>query len=120
MYDSKKLDMIMHVALTNFFTEAKQSLKISLARFDKNNDGHLALYRIAQVAHDIFDFSIELEMGKWEFFWFKRKYKCGKYVSRASIGEIDCYKFIDHIESANKMPGAFADVYLAYYYKRKD
>ena len=120
MYESKKLDTIMHVALTNFFSESKQSLKISLARFDPKEEGHLALFHIARIAHDLFNVSIELEMSRWDFFRFKRKYKCGSYTSRATIGEIDCYKFIHHIEEANKMPGAFEDIYLAYYYKRKD
>lgn len=120
MYDTKKLDMIMHVALTNFFTEGKGEKTVSLAKFDPSDPAHLALFRIAQNTHYLFGFNIKLEMSKWRLFWFNRKYKCKEYVSRASVGEIDCYKFINHIEQANEMPGAFADIYEAYYYKRKD
>ena len=109
----KNYDKFINIALTNLFTLGKNNQTLNFYNYQKNNDGHLAILHIANIARDVFNFQVKI---KTSFFtYIKLKYKYFSWLKRTKTDEIDIEQFIQFIEDANNEKGIFAKIYQEYY-----
>ena len=109
----KNYDKFVNIALTNLFTLGKNNQTLNFYNYQKNNDGHLAILHIANIARDVFNFQVKI---KTSFFtYIKLKYRYFSWLKRTKINEIDIEQFIQFIENANNEQGIFEKIYQEYY-----
>ena len=117
--NTDKLDKIIYTAVCNLYTLGKENKTICFKNFSFKDSSHLAMISIANIAHNVFNFSIKLKMSKFRLFFHKLKHHNIKFWESSKEDGIDIDDFIFHIEKAYNEPGAFVLIYLYYYYEGK-
>lgn len=114
-----KLDKIINTAVHNLYTLGKENKTICFENFSFKDSSHLAMISIANIAHDVFGFSLKFKMSKFKLFFHKLKHRNIKLWKASKEKGIDINDFIFHIEKAYDEPGAFVLIHLYYYYEGK-
>ena len=79
----REYDGLVGLTLLNIWSISKEKQAIRLYHFDKKNKEHLFILRIALLARDLYDFSLEVEGSRWDIFCLNWKVRKGfKSVKR--------------------------------------
>lgn len=96
-------DTAVSVTLSKLYNLSKETGIIRIHWFQRKYKSHLFLLRIALMARDLFDVSIELEgISRWDFFLINRKIKknFGKiYRGKVRAGGIAAPQFLEDLYS---------------------
>ena len=83
----REYDGLIGLTLLNLYTISRENKIIRLYHFDRKNTEHLYLLRIALMARDIYDFSLEVEGSWWDIF-------CLNWKLRKGFRKVKRYKHI--------------------------
>lgn len=115
--DKRKLyDTVLEVAMTNFYTLSKNTEgKIILKNFDRKNEGHLCLAKVADLA-SIFGIKTFIKTNFINCFLIKLATKNKALKTSYSKDNLtDCNEFINYIEEAYQKRGLFKEIWKAYF-----
>lgn len=104
-------DRVIHVAMVNLYTLSKDTKKIVINYVDGRNKSHRALIKIAQKASTVFGFKCYVNLSPIQYLIFRIQTHA-KWCKRGHphIG-FDIETFIDDLETANKYPRLFEELY---------
>lgn len=79
----REYDGLVGLTLLNIWSISKEKQAIRLYHFDRKNEEHLFILRVALLARDLYDFSLEVEGSRWDIFCLNWKVRKGfKSVKR--------------------------------------